>query len=69
MVCLAVDLVGSWVELKVVWRLLGELLSINVSLSPEFSDVLSPGVKSPHSGFWSFSYSSLKTSPSVQHRR
>jgi len=31
MVCLALELVGSWVELGFsVWRLLDELLSINV---------------------------------------
>ena len=37
MVCLALELLGSWVELRfsVVWRLLDELLSINVPWSQE----------------------------------
>ena len=40
--CLALKLVGSWVELgfSVVWRFLDELLSINVPWSQEFSGVL-----------------------------
>ena len=42
LVCLALKLVGSWVELgfSVVWRFLDELLSINVPWSQEFSGVL-----------------------------
>jgi len=40
-VCLALELVGSWVELGFsVGRLLDELLSINVPWSQEFSGVL-----------------------------
>ena len=39
MVCLALELVGSWVELG-LWRLLDELLLINVSWSQESSGVL-----------------------------
>ena len=40
MVCLALELVGSWVELDFsVWRLLDELLSINVPWIQEFSCV------------------------------
>ena len=37
MVCLALELLGSWVELRfsVVWRLFDELLSINVPWSQE----------------------------------
>ena len=41
MVCLALELVGSWGELGFsVGRLLDELLSINVPWSQEFSGVL-----------------------------
>ena len=42
MLCLALELVGSWVKLgfSVGWRLLDELLSINVPWSQEFSSVL-----------------------------
>ena len=42
MACLALELVGSWVELGfgVGIRLLDELLSINVPRSQEFSGVL-----------------------------
>ena len=41
MVCLALELVGSCVDLVFsVWRLLDELLSINVPWSQEFSGVL-----------------------------
>ena len=39
MVCLALEIVGSWVELQFQWRLLDELLSINVPRSEEFSGV------------------------------
>ena len=41
MVCLALGLVGSWVELgfSVGMEILGEPLSINVPWSQEFSDV------------------------------
>ena len=41
MLCLALELVGSWVKLgfSVGWRLLDELLSINVPWSQEFSGV------------------------------
>ena len=42
MVLLAVELVGPWVELgfRVSMEVLGEILSINVPLNQEFSDVL-----------------------------
>ena len=42
MVCLALELVGSWVELgfRVGMEALDELLSINVTWSQEFSGVL-----------------------------
>jgi len=45
---------------------LDELLSIYVPWSQEFSGVLNFGFKPPASGFQSYSYSSLKTSPSIQ---
>ena len=44
----------------------GELLSIIVPWNQEFSDVLKFAVKPPASRFQSYSYSSLKTSPSIQ---
>ena len=46
MVCLALELVGSWVELdfSVGMEAFDELLFINVPWNQEFSDVL---------GFWS----------------
>ena len=70
MVCLALDLVGSWVVLgfSVGMEAFDELLSINIPWSQEFSGVLEFGFKPPASGFQSYSYSSLKTSPSIQHR-
>ena len=42
MVCLALELVGSWVVLGFIVGMgtFGELLSINVPWSQEFSDVL-----------------------------
>ena len=42
LVCLALKLVGSWVELgfSVGMEAFGELLSINVPWNQEFSDVL-----------------------------
>ena len=52
MVCLALELVGSWVELgfSVVMEILGKLLSINVPWNQEFSDV-----PRPSSGFQTYS--------------
>ena len=52
-VCLALELFGSWVELgfSVCMEALGELLSVNVPWNQEFSDVLSVEVKPPESGF------------------
>ena len=43
-----------------------EFLSINVPWSQEFSGVLKFGFKPPASGFQSYSYSCLKTSPSIE---
>ena len=45
-----------------------ELLFINVPWSQVFFDVSGFGLKPPASGFQSYSYSSLKTSPSIQHQ-
>ena len=64
MVCLALELVGPWVVLgfSVGMEAFDELLSINVPWSQEFSG---SGLKSPASGFQSYFYGSLKTSPSI----
>ena len=69
LVCLALELVGPWVVLgfSIGMEVFDELLSINVPWSQEFSGVLKIGFKPPASGFQSYSYSSLKTSPSTQH--
>ena len=69
MVCLAVELVGPWVVLgfSVGMEAFDELLSFNVPWSQEFSGVLRFELKPPASGFQSYSYSSLKTPPSIQH--
>ena len=58
--------VGSWVVLgfRVGMEAFDELLLINVPWSQEFSGF---GLKPPASGFQSYSCSSLKTSPSIQH--
>ena len=70
MVCLALELVGSWVVFgfSVGMEVFDELLLINVPWSQEFSGVSGFGLKHPASGFQSFSYSSLKTPPSIQHQ-
>ena len=69
MVCLALELVGPWVVLgfSVGMEVFDELLSINVPWSQEFSGVSGLVLKPPASGFQSFPYSSLKSSPSLQH--
>ena len=66
MVCLALELVGPRLVLgfSVGMKAFDELLSINVPWSQEFSGF---GLKPPASGFQSYSCSSLKTSPSIQH--
>ena len=71
LMCLALELVGSLVEFgfrvgKETW------MSSFLLLFPDFRSSLmfwSSEVKPPASGFQSFSYSSLKCSPSIQHRR
>ena len=70
MVYLALELVGPWVVLgfSVGMEAFDELLSINVPgvrSSLVFSGF---GLKPPASGFQSYFHSSLKTSPSIQHR-
>ena len=69
MVCLALELVGPWVVLgfSVDMEAFDELLSINVPWNQEFSRVLSIWIKPPASGFQSYFYGRLKTSPSIQH--
>ena len=68
MVCLILELVGPWVVLgfNVGMEAFDELLSINVPWTQEFFGVLRIGLKPPASGFQSYFYSSLKTSPSIQ---
>ena len=70
MVCFTLELVGPWEVLgfSIGMEAFDELLSINVPWSQEFSDVLRIWTKPPASGFQSYFYSSLKTSPSIQHR-
>ena len=69
MICVALELVGSWVELgfSVGMEAFNKSLSINVPgvrSSLVFSGF---GLKPPASDFQSYSYSSLKTSPSILH--
>ena len=70
MVFLALELAGPWVVLgfSVSMEAFDELLSImfpGVRSSLVFSGF---GLEPPASGFQSYSYSSLKTSPSIQHQ-
>ena len=69
MVCLALELVGSWVVLgfSVGMEAFDELLLITVPWSQEFSVFSCFGLKPPAPDFQYYSYSSLKTSPSIQH--
>ena len=70
MVCLALELVGSWMELGFsvgnggFW-MSSYLLFPGIRSSLMFSSF---GVKPPASGFQSYSYINLKVSPSIQHR-
>ena len=70
MVCLALELVGPWVVLG---------FSVGMEVFDELCQLMFPGVRSslvfsgfglkpPASGFQSSSYSSLNTSPSIQHQ-
>ena len=67
MVSLALELVGPWVVpgFSVGMEACDELLSIGVRSSLMFSGFV---LKPPASGFQSYFCSSLKTSPSIQHR-
>ena len=66
MVCLALELVGPWVVLgfSVGMEVFDELLLINVPWIRSSLVFSGFGLKPPASGFQSYSYSSLKTSPS-----
>ena len=70
MVCLALELVDPWVVFGFssryggFWMSSYQLMFPGVRSSLVFSDF---GLKPPASGFHSYSYSSLKTSPSIQH--
>ena len=69
MVCLALELVGPWVVLGFsVGR--RRLMSSYRLMFPGFSSLMLSGfgLKPPASGFQFYFYSSLKTSPSIQHR-
>ena len=70
MVCLVLELVGPWVVLG---------FSVGMEAFDELLSIMFPGVRSslvfsgfelkpPAFGFQSYSYNSLKTSPSIQHR-
>ena len=70
MVCLALELVGPCVVIgfSVGMEAFDEFLLINVPWSPWCSLMFSGfGLNPPASGFQSYFYSSLKTSPSIQH--
>ena len=69
MICLALDLVGPWVLLgfSVGMEAFDELLSINVPWIQEFLVFSGFGLKPSASSFQSYSYSSFKTSSSIQH--
>ena len=58
---------GWWLVSVQVWGLLDDLLLVNVPCIQEFSGVLGFGLKPLASGFQSYSSSSVKTSPSIQH--
>ena len=69
MICFALELSGSWMELGFCvgiefWVSSYLLMFPGITSSLMF---LSFGVKSPASGYQSYSYSSLKTSPAIQH--
>ena len=71
MVCLALEFVGSWVELGFTVGMEIFLMSSCQLMFPGVRSFLvfsGFGFKPPASGFQSYSYSSLKTSPSIQHQ-
>ena len=63
--CLALGVV---LRFSVGMEVFDELLLINVPWSQKFLVFSGFGLKPPASGFQSYSYSSLKTSPSLQHQ-
>ena len=67
--CLALELVGPWVVLdfSVGMEAFDELLLINVPWIRSSLVFSGFGLKPPASVFQCYSYSSLKTSPSIQH--
>ena len=69
MVCLALELVGPWVVLgfTVGMEVFDELLLINVPWIRSSLVFSGFGLKPPASGFQSYFYSSLKSSPFIQH--
>ena len=70
MVCLALELVGPRVVLgfSVGTEAFDALLSINVPWIQEFLMFSGFGIKPSASGLQFYFYSSLKTSPSIQHQ-
>ena len=70
MVYLALELVDPWVVLgfSIGMEAFDELLSINVPWIQEFLVFSGFGLKPSASSFQSYSYSSLKTPPSMQHQ-
>ena len=69
MVCLALELVGPWLVLgfSVGMEAFDELLSINVPWVRSSLVFSGFGLKPTASGFQSYSYIWLKTSPSILH--
>ena len=67
MVCIALELVGPWMVLgfSVGMEAFDELLSINVSWIRSYLVFSGFVLKPPASGFQFYSYSSLKTFPSI----
>ena len=71
MVCLALEFVGSWMELGFSVGNGGFWMSSYLLMFPGIRSSLmfsSFGFKPPASHFQSYSYSSLKTSPSIQNQ-
>ena len=66
MVCLALELIGSWVVVGFSVGMEAFLL-LNVPCIRSFLVLSGLGLKSPASGFQSYSSCILKTSPTIQH--
>ena len=69
MVCLALELVGPWVVFGFSVGMGGLMSSYRLMFPGVRSSLVFSGfgLKLPASGFQFYSYSSLKTSPSIQH--